>query len=238
VAGLFIIYNAIKNLIHPQPLQKLDFGIILVSVTAIINFVSGWICVQRGKKNNSAALVASGEHLKSDTYSTIGIVAGLLLIYLFGWNWLDGAVAIFFALVIMFTGYKIMRSSLAGIMDEADKVLLKKIVALLNQNRRENWVDLHNLRLIKFGDILHLDCHLTVPWYLNVREAHQEVDVLSSLVRKEFGESVELNVHVDGCLDFSCRICNKLNCEARRNDFERRIDWTIENISRDTKHHL
>jgi divalent metal cation (Fe/Co/Zn/Cd) transporter len=57
-------------------------------------------------------------------------------------------------------------------MDEADIELLKKIVDLLNKNKRENWVDLHNLRVIKYGSILHIDCHLTVPWYLNVNEAH------------------------------------------------------------------
>jgi cation diffusion facilitator family transporter len=238
VAGLFIIYTAVKNFIEPQPLQKLDFGIILVSATAIVNFVAGWICVKTGRKNNSAALVASGKHLQSDTYSTIGIIAGLILIYFFGWRWLDGAVAILFALIIIFTGYKIIRSSLAGIMDEADKALLKKIVALLNQNRRENWIDLHNFRIIKFGNILHLDCHLTVPWYLNVRQAHEEVDALSGLVKKEFGESVELNVHLDGCLDFSCRICNKQNCEVRKHLFEQRVEWTVENIVTDTKHHL
>ncbi len=238
VAGIIIIYEAINNFVHPHPLQKLDYGIILVSVTAVINFIAGWICVRTGKKNDSAALVASGKHLQSDTYSTVGIVAGLILIYMVGWRWLDSAVAILFALIIIFTGYKIIRSSLAGIMDEADRALLKKIVAVLNQNRRANWIDLHNLRIIKFGNILHLDCHLTVPWYLNVREAHGEVDALFTLAKKEFGESVELNVHIDGCVDFSCRICNKTNCEVRQHFFEKRLQWTVENISRDTKHHI
>lgn len=238
VAGLYIIYKAVSNLIEPQPLQKLDLGILLITVTAFINFATGWVCVRTGKKNDSAALVASGKHLQSDTYTTIGIIAGLILIYLFDWRWLDGAFAILFALIIIFTGYKIIRSSLAGIMDEADKELLKKIVALLNQNRKENWIDLHNLRIIKFGNILHLDCHLTVPWYLNVRQAHIEVDALSNLVKNEFAESVELNVHLDGCLDFSCRICDKPSCEVRRHSFERKVEWTIENISTDNKHHL
>ena len=115
---------------------------------------------------------------------------------------------------------------------------LYRQVDILNKNRRENWIDLHNVRIIKYGSVLHLDAHLTVPWYLNVREAHSEIDALASLVRKEFGESLELFVHSDGCLDFSCRICKKQNCSVRKYEFKERIEWTIANISIDKKHRL
>ena len=71
---------------------------------------------------------------------------------------------------------------------------------------------------------IHLDCHLTVPWYLNVHEAHQEIDALSSLVKNEYGESVELFVHSDGCLDFSCKICSKTDCPVRKHAFEQKIE--------------
>lgn len=236
VAGFVIIYEAIDNFIHPRELKQLDYGIYLVAVTAVINYVTGRYCEKTGKKNNSLALIASGKHLQTDTWSTIGIIAGLVLIWFTKLKWLDSAVAIGFAFFIIYTGYTIVRSSIAGIMDEADIALLQKMVDLLNKNRRINWIDMHNLRIIKYGDILHMDCHLTVPWYLNVREAHTEIDALSSLVKKEFGESVELFVHADGCLDFSCRICNKQECTVRKFLFEKRIEWTIENISRNTRH--
>jgi len=72
IAGLIIIYVAINHIIVPQPLQQLDKGIILVAITAIINFIVGYISIQRGKKNNSLALIASGKHLQTDTYSTVG----------------------------------------------------------------------------------------------------------------------------------------------------------------------
>jgi divalent metal cation (Fe/Co/Zn/Cd) transporter len=121
-------------------------------------------------------------------------------------------------------------------MDEVDNELLEKLVAVLNKNRRENWIDLHNLRIIKYGPTLHLDCHLTVPWYLNVHEAHKEIDALSVLVREHFGESVELFVHSDGCLDFSCAICDKKECAVRKSPFQKKIEWTMENISKDNKH--
>ena len=237
-AGAIILYKAIQHLIHPVTLQQIDFGMLLVSVTAIINFAVGYFCLQTGKKNNSAALIASGKHLQTDTWSTAGIIAGLALLYFTGYNWIDSAVAGLFGCFIVFTGYRIVRSSLAGIMDEADAKLLGRMVELLNANRKENWVDLHNLRVIKYGSVLHLDCHLTVPWYLNVHEAHREIDALATLIKKEFGESLELFVHSDGCLPFSCRICNKDNCPERKHDFEKRVGWTLDNISRNKKHEL
>ncbi len=236
VAGFVIIYEAITNLLHPHTLKRLDFGIYLVAATAVINYVAGVICLRVGKKNNSLALMASGKHLQADTWSTVGIIAGLILLVATKINWIDSAVALIFSFVIIYTGYKIIRKSIAGIMDEADEELLKKMVITLNENRKENWIDLHNLRIIKYGGTLHLDCHLTVPWYLNVHEAHNEIDELSALVKKEFGESMELFVHSDGCLDFSCAICTKSDCTVRKHTFEKKIEWTMENISSNVKH--
>jgi cation diffusion facilitator family transporter len=238
VAGLLIIYKATVNLLHPHHIEKLDYGIILVAATAIINFITGTICVRTGLKNNSLPLIASGQHQKTDTWSTIGIIAGLALIYFTKLIWIDSAVAILFALIIIFTGYKIIRTSIAGIMDESDKLLLQRMVELLNKERKENWIDLHNLRIIKYGSTLHMDCHLTVPWYLNVREAHVEIEQLGELVKNEYGEAVELFVHSDGCQEFSCRICSKKDCLVRQHEFVEKLEWTIENIAKDSKHRL
>jgi divalent metal cation (Fe/Co/Zn/Cd) transporter len=161
-----------------------------------------------------------------------------VLIYFTNYSWIDSVVAFVFALIIIVAGYKILRSSIAGIMDEADDELLKKLVEVLEKNRNENWIDLHNLRIIKYGTTLHLDCHLTVPWYFNVNEAHKEIDALSSLVKNKFGESVEMFVHTDGCLDFSCKICNKKTCDVRKFNFEKTIHWTVDNVSTDSKHQV
>ncbi|GAC1385317.1 MAG: cation diffusion facilitator family transporter [Ginsengibacter sp.] len=238
VAGSFIIFSAVSNLLHKPQIQKLDYGILLVAGTAVVNFFVGTYAIAIGRKNNSLALLAHGKHLRTDTWSTLGIVAGLVLILITKIYWLDGAVAILFAIIIIYTGYKIIRTSIAGIMDEADIELLDRMVVILNENRRENWIDLHNLRIIKYGGTLHMDCHLTVPWYLNVKEAHTEIEDLSQLVRTHFGEAMELFVHSDACLEFSCRLCFKENCTVRQHPFQHRIKWTIENISRDSKHIL
>jgi len=236
VAAVLIFYKSINNLITPQPIQQIDWGILLISITAVINYFIGARCVSIGEKNKSIALIASGKHLQSDTYSTFGILVGLALIYFTHVFWIDSVAAMLVSGLILYSSYKIIRPSIAGIMDETDQVLLTKMVDVLNKNRRKNWIDLHNLRIIKYGSILHLDCHLTVPWYLNVHEAHDEIDVLAKLVRTEFGESLELFVHSDGCLDFSCRICDKQNCPVRKHEMEKKILWTVKNISVNKKH--
>jgi cation diffusion facilitator family transporter len=237
-AGAIIIYKAIRHMLNPVELRQIDYGIVLVAITALINFAVGWYCLKTGKRNNSVALMASGKHLQTDTWSTVGIIIGLLLLYLTGYQWIDSVVALVFGLYIIYTGYNIVRSSIAGIMDEADTKLLGRMVEVLNNNRRENWVDMHNLRVIKYGSVLHLDCHMTVPWYLNIHEAHREIDVLAALIRQEFGESLELFVHSDGCLPFSCQICDKTICPERKNIFVKKIEWTLENISQNKKHQL
>ncbi len=238
IAGAIIIYKAVNNFIHPGKLYQLNYGLILIASTAIINFVVGYISLKKGRRNNSLALIASGKHLQSDTYSTLGVMIGVALIYFTGEMWLDSAIAILFALIIIFTGYRIIRSSLAGIMDEADIELLNSLVKYLNEHKRVNWIDLHNLRVIKFGGVLHLDSHLTVPWYLNVNEAHAEIDELIHLIRNKYGESLEFFIHTDACLEFSCSLCNKMDCPVRRRPFEKRIEWTLENVLSNQKHKL
>lgn len=236
-AGALIIYKAVQHLLNPVELRQIEYGTWLVAATAVVNFIVGYFCLRTGKKNNSMALMASGKHLQSDTLSTVGIIAGLVLLYFTGYKWIDSVVAILFAIFIMYTGYRILRGSIAGIMDEADRKLLTRMVSLLHANRRQNWVDLHNLRVIKYGTVLHLDCHLTVPWYLNVVEAHSEIEELALLIRKEYGESLELFVHSDACIPpDQCRICTKTDCKVRQHNFEHQIEWTLANVSRNKKH--
>lgn len=238
VAGLYAIYQALDHLRDNNLVNRLDKGIYLVAGAALLNYIAGSICVKTGKKNNSLALVSSGRHLISDTYTTIGIIAGLVLLYFTNLKWIDSTVAILFALIIIYTGYKIIRSSIAGIMDEADEELLNDMVVTLNENRSENWIDLHNIRIIKNGATLHLDGHLTIPWYFNVQEAHKEIDSLSELVKGKYGKSMELFVHSDACMDFSCFICNKQNCAVRKHPFKKRVEWTVENIRSNSRHKL
>lgn len=237
VAGFVIIYESVVNLLHPHTLKQLDTGIILIATTALINYLVGAWCIRTGRQKHSIALESSGKHLQSDTWTTAGIVGGLVLLRLTGIQWIDSVVAIVSALIIIVEGYKIIRQTVAGIMDEADVELLEHLVEVLNANKRQAWIDMHNLRVIKYGPILHLDCHLTVPWYYNVNEAHEEVDALDGLIRDNFPQSLEMFVHTDGCVPpNSCKVCPLLECPVRKHVFEGRLEWTFQNITTNVKH--
>ncbi len=235
-AGLLIGFEAIKNIVNNESPKALDAGMMIIGATAVVNFLMGLYSIKVGKQNNSPALIASGKHLQTDTYTTLIIIFGLVLMYFFHLPWLDKVLGVGLSVLVLITGYKILRRSLAGIMDEADEKLLQKMVAVLNASRKENWVDMHNLRVIQYGSGLHVDCHLTVPWYLNIHQAHEEIDALTKTIKDTFGERLEMFVHTDGCLDFSCRICTKQNCTERQHAFDQKIEWTLENLFDNQKH--
>lgn len=238
-AGIFIIGKAIHNFFYPQLLQDLNTGIIIVVIAAVINYFLGVVSVRQGKRNDSLALIASGEHLRSDAYSTFGVVAALMLIILTDYKVLDNIIAAGMGAYICFTGYKVMRKAVAGIMDEADHNLLRKIILKLNNNRREEWMDIHNMRVIKYGNVLHIDCHLTVPWYFDVKEAHKLVESFDNLVQSDLSNPVELFIHTDFCApSYSCKICNMKNCSVRQADFEKKIEWNLDTVLLNKKHGL
>jgi cation diffusion facilitator family transporter len=237
-AGIIIFYEAIMSFFEPNILHSLDNGIWVLLSTAVLNLVAGITAKTIGKKNKSLALISSGQHLVLDSFTTFAVTIGIGLVMLTNYAGIDTYVAILMALWIVYNGYQIIRQSLAGIMDEADVALLEEVIEELNKGRNEKWIDLHNLRVIKYGAQMHIDCHLTVPWYFNVNEAHFAVDDFSALIKNKFGDSVEFFVHTDGCMPFSCPICTIKNCDKRKEPFKQKLDWTMENVLSNLKHQL
>ena len=237
-AGLIIFYESINAIFKPSELHSLDNGLWVLLVTAFLNLFAGLIAKKMGTKNKSLALVSSGQHLILDSFTTFAVSIGIGIVLLTNITGIDAVLAILMSFWIIYNGYKIIRASLAGIMDEADLALLEEVVSELNKNRNVQWVDLHNLRVIKYGSLMHIDCHLTVPWFLNVNEAHKVVEEFTSLIKNKFGASIEFFVHTDGCMSYSCPICLAENCAQRKAPFEQKLDWTIENVLSDLKHQL
>ena len=131
LAGLTIAVKSIYNLFYPVVLDNLDVGMLLTTLAGGINFVVGLVLERKGRSSHSLTLIAGGKHLQSDAYSSVGLIVGLIVIYLTHQYWLDNIVAIIFGGVIAYTGIGIVRQSVAGIMDEADYVLSEKIIHLL-----------------------------------------------------------------------------------------------------------
>lgn len=237
-AGLIMIVKSCYNFFFPVVLGNLDIGLVLIVISGIVNYILGNMAVKSGEKNSSLTLIASGEHLKSDAYTTIGLLLGLGLILLTKMFWIDNVVAILMGFLIIFSGYKILKKSVAGIMDEADFALLDKVVYHLNDKRRENWIDIHNLRIIKFGEKIHIDCHTTVPWYFNANEVHDELKLVEENIKDIIPNNLETFIHADPCHPKSCKSCTKFDCNVRQSSFEQKIEWTLENVMKNEKHFL
>lgn len=236
IAGLIIIYESVDRLLEPEPLHGLDYGIIITAVAGVVNFFAGAYAIRQGKQYKSATIAAAGRHVQVDAYSTFAILIGLGLLLLTGWEWLDSAVAMVFAVIILVTGYRVLRKSLSGIMDEADETLLANVIGFLQQNRRPQWIDIHNVRVIQYGDVMHVDAHMTLPWYYRVSDGEQEIHTVEEMVGSHFGNQVEMFIHIDACASFSCRLCALNNCPVRQYPFERQLVWTTDNVWADAKH--
>ncbi len=238
IAGLIIIYEAISNLKHPHQIQKLDIGLILVSVSGVVNYIVGLYCVKKGKNENSPVLIGGGKHLITDTYSTLGIILGILLMMFTDLIWIDSIVAILFAFVILFTGYKIIRKSIAGMMDEADDEIITEIKNVLNEHRETLWIDIHNMRIINYSGFYHIDCHLTIPFYYTIIEGHQISENLSKILIDHFKGRAEFFIHIDACMNYQCNLCQIENCIERKSEFSQKVIWTNENLITNNKHQI
>ncbi|MFC0343307.1 cation diffusion facilitator family transporter [Epilithonimonas hispanica] len=236
IAGVMIIYEGTNSLISGKVLSKLDLGIWIIAATAIVNYIIGYISIRKGKRENSIVLISSGKHLQSDTITTLGVVLSLVLVYFTKLIWLDSVVALIFGFYIIILGYKIIRKSLSGIMDEADPEMLERLATFLNENRKPEWIDIHNMKIQQFGSRLHIDAHITLPWYFELRTAHNEMEEVIKLIAKNTDRKVEFNFHMDDCKPTSCAICQVENCPVRQHIFTKKIDWNGENISQPDKH--
>lgn len=237
-AGIMIILEASDSLLHGNTLKELDSGMIIIAATAIINYLIGYISIQKGKKENSAVLISSGKHLQSDTITTAGVVFSLILVHITKINWTDALVALIFAGYIIFVGYKIIRESLGGIMDEADLGMVERLAKFLNENRKPQWVDIHYVRIQQHGSKLHIDGHITLPYYFELRKAHQEMEEMIIAIAKNTERTVEFNFHMDDCKPFSCEICQLSDCPVREKKMLKKVEWNVETITQINKHSI
>lgn len=234
LAGLIIIFEAVKRLFMPVEIQQLDIGIIIIAIAGIINYILGYYSIKTGKKHHSIALVAGGKHLQSDTYSTIGLVIGLVLLLITKMAWLDSAIAISFGLIIIYTGYKILKETTSNLMDKADFKILEIVTDILWENKSNNWINIHNLKLVKYGDVHHIDCDLTLPWYMNIADAHKETDLIIKAISENYPENIDFTIHSDACTPDWCIHCTISDCKFRKQNFESNKKWTFEQTTKKT----
>jgi cation diffusion facilitator family transporter len=237
IAGIGILFKSVYGLFYPQEIRDLLIGALIIGITGAINGALGYYMIHKGKQLKSITLDADGRHLLTDMVTSGGLVLGLLLIYFTGFAWLDSVLSITVGLYICYSGYKLIRKSVAGLMDETDFAVVEEIISVLNKERKPEWIDIHNLRAQKYGHELHLDCHMTLPNYFDLNRVHQEVVLVDKLINEKAGVFTELFIHTDPCLPQCCHYCSMPNCPIRSEPKRLDIEWTMENIIRNKKHY-
>jgi cation diffusion facilitator family transporter len=238
IAGIIIIFKSTYNLFFPIAITKLFEGGIIIGLTGVINLIVAFYLIKTGKKHRSITLEADGKHLLSDAVTSTGLVIGIIIIYLSQLYWLDSVISILLGLYIMFTAYKLTRKSVGGLMDESNTELVKNIIDVLQKNRNTPWIDVHNLRAQQYGADVHIDCHVTFPFYYDLNRVHKEISDIDQLINAKVSHTSELFIHADPCLPACCNYCRVENCPVRQEAFKREIRWNLENVTKNQKHFI
>lgn len=196
VAALLILHAAWEALRSPRTFTEPWLGLAISGVATAINAVWSWFLISYGRRWRSPALVADGWHLFSDVATSVGVVVGLALAVLTGWAFLDAALAALVAVNILVAGWRVISSSVSGLMDEAvDSDLARRIRALISESA-SGAIEAHDLRTRTAGRATFIDFHLVVPGTMSVADAHRICDRIERALESEI-EGAEVVIHVE-----------------------------------------
>jgi len=151
----------------------------------------------------------------SDFYVTLGLGAGLLLVKATGLTWLDPAMAMAVCAMLAYTGFKLVRSSSAALLDTEDPDMVQRLVAAINQVRSKDIVAIHELRALRSGRYIHVDIHIMIPEFYGIGQGHELADRFGKAVLEVAGIEGELHTHVDPCVKTFCDQCEVDPCPVR-----------------------
>ncbi|HXF99479.1 MAG TPA: cation diffusion facilitator family transporter [Bacteroidota bacterium] len=228
VAAVAILYEATRSIVVGRELARLDAGMLLTLGASVVNLALGWFLIRRGKTTGSLTLIADGKHVLTDSWTSFGVVAGLLLVRLTGITLFDPLVAIAVGLNILISGYQLMRVSIGGLMDESDQQTLARVVEIMNRNRTPEWINIHHLRVMRSGQMHHVDFHLTIPYYWNVQQAHAFQERIEQQLAEGLNEQASVLIHLDPCVPSCCRFCGISSCPVRSSPFEGPPKWEVD----------
>lgn len=237
IAGLMIAKEAIEALWTGASLHNLDIGLIFVSIAAVANLVLGLYISGIGKRERSEALIASGQHILSDVWSTLGALVGLGLVWIFKIPEFDAIAALVIAANLAYSGYKIVRRSTAALIDETDPHTLDHLTETFNRKRRSGVIDIHMTKVIRGGRFHHVDCHVVIPEFWSVAEAHPFTKDFERDVISIYEGDGEINFHIDPCYREFCIVCDVASCPVRQQPFVDLKPFTKESIIRHAPRH-
>lgn len=222
LAGILIIIQSVQIFFHGSELKDLSIGLILTIVAGLINGLLGLMLKTYGNKNHSEAMVSSGAHLIGDALTSIGVIISLVLVQFTGMVWIDPVIAGLFGLLLCYTGGKILWRSGHNLLDGHDHDTLKKLALLFEKNYVSGVIDIHYTRVIRSGAFHHIDCHMVIPEFWTVAEAHDFSEKFEATLVKDYPIKAELHIHLDPCRAVYCENCDLFKCPIRKKEFIKR----------------
>jgi cation diffusion facilitator family transporter len=199
VAALLILREAYDALLKPRALSEPALGIAISLAATALNAIWCAFLIVWGRRHRSPALVADGWHLFTDVLTSVGVIVGLGLVWATGWHILDPALAAAVAVNILWTGWRLTRESMSGLMDEAVAADINRQIRQIISANAEGAIEAHDLRTRTAGRATFIEFHLVVPGSLTVAEAHKICDRLEDVLGREIpGAEVLIHVEPDG----------------------------------------
>jgi cation diffusion facilitator family transporter len=197
LAALYIIFISINRLIYGIEISNIDQGTFFTIAASIINLFLGLFLIRKGKKTDSLILIANGKHVLTDSWTSFGVVIGLLLTWFTGWLPFDPIIAIVAAINILFAGGSLIRKSVAGLMDEVDIKDVEIIKNILSENVKEKKLDFHKLRIRESGETIWVDFHLLFPKNILLENAHNCATEIENKIKASLNKKVIITSHLE-----------------------------------------
>jgi len=198
-----ILYTTVQKLRHGVVLENLGNGVFLIIAAGVLNAGLGWYLVRIGKRNNSLILEADGKHVLTDSWTSFGVVAGLLLVMVTGRKILDPVVAFLVSANILWSGGRLMWQSLKGLLDYSDPKIGHEIRNQLDTICEELGVQYHGVRFRTTGYRQLIEVHLLFPHKTEVGEAHRLATQVEERLSVELGVPAEVTTHLESLEDHS-----------------------------------
>ncbi len=230
-AALAIFYKAVTSWLEGVPLRNLTDGMYLVAIAGIANGLMGLYLKIKGKKLKSLALQGSGDHLISDFITSVALIVGLFVVKVTGREWIDPAIALIFGFFLVKTGYGLVKTSLTGLMDAEDVETTHKLAESFAKNIFPGIIRIHHTRVIRAGRYHHVDAHVVVPEFWDIKKAHTETKRFETLVFKDYPQEGEFHFHLDPCRRAYCEVCDLSDCPIRQKPFKKRLAFTLEELT-------
>ena len=231
LASLAIFCEALRALFFPHPLQNLGLGLIINLTAGLANGALGFFLIHTGKKHRSKAIETDGHHLLSDFYTTIGIAFGLFVVKWTGLQIFDPLSALIVGILLGYTGFRIIRSSSAALLDSEDPELISKVADLMNRYRQPEIITVHELRSMRAGRYTHLDVHIVVPEFYEIKKAHNLVEDFCENIIQNGKIEGEFHSHVDPCAQAYCASCSVSPCPIRIKEFVNKSPISVQSAT-------